>query len=1199
MSWLPNGPKFVFAPRDASFRRLSRRNEGGEQGLVARVAIEPGNPATVYAVVRPTSGNVGLFRSSGAGTPSEDWISIVDGLQQGNPQIDPSCVAINPVTPSTIYMASYYDASVYVSTTRGDSWAPGVYLGARIRKLVVDPRTAGDPAATVLYAATDEGVFRSADSGGTWTNVLGGDVWSFSASMPAGGPDAYYAGVLQSGLFSTTDPTGAWTNLNAAGIGLPAYNAAAPGGENFNVVYADLCPRNPSRVYVLLLSGTGANFSAIYTSGDPSTAWSQVAVAATHPDTAYGFYGFFGVYDFAFAVAPNSPGDGLADILFFGSLGFWRSKDAGRTWTQPVEILHADHHEIAFYPASPPAGTIPSVYFGCDGGLAVSDRFCDPSVDIGVSPVDSDELNSYVDTGEVQNYDHGIGSLATYAYASHPSFPALQYTACQDTGVAGGVKTGGWRGLADADATQIAIAPGSDGVKAWFDLGQFGGWANYHVLMATDQGGYAVSTVNATYPGSGSEVVATSQFAVTPAGSCLLGMQTLDPAPASTIRSTVGLIDQSANAGRISQDFGAAGVSAVCVAASSGGDAGYCATSDNRVWTTPSISAATAATVWTEVATGRPATVAVSSLTIDAGGNAYILASFPISAGSVITPLFAVSGGAWVAQNCSGVPTGVSLGKILADPVSPGTLYTTGGARVYKLSLTAGSWGWTDISDNLPGQPIYDMWIGNVGTAASPKVILRVTIPTRGVWELDVATAGSTAPITLYLRDNFLDQGLFPTSPDGIPSPYAPTDPSQSAVHWACADIKVDAQQQPGGGNPAFFQTDPEGGTIPISPVAFDSLDDSSSNLPSTDAARAHVQVHNASLTPAQNVLVWAIYANASGHVPSLGKSASFGNAFPFWSQFGVTGGVATVTPGLPADSPWTSVGPPITLSGIEAAHPKVASWNWTVPMLPTGDPGHYCMVAFVHSADNPITETELDVDTITPRNRGIGQRNLHIGPPLPASPGPKGGPMMHEYVEFNNPFAEESEFDIVFDFRSLPRELQVRLQFTHLDTAEPMHQAIVGVASEHSGSLVEIRADREKRSVHDKRAGHGGQTRQIKLPSFVDRVHLAKPSARVLVQGVKLRAHAQAGAFLSIANTGNLPAGARYRFTVRQAGLRQAVGGGTYVVRIGGIADGMTRFVAPSHDYKRFLKTGQVMEESDPKSLPPWIRYYAQRGAN
>src|ERR1019366_10163532 len=67
----------------------------------------------------------------------------------------------------------------------------------------------------------------------------------------------------------------------------------------------------------------------------------------------------------------------------------------------------------------------------------------------------------------------------------------------------------------------------------------------------------------------------------------------------------------------------------------------------------------------------------------------------------------------------------------------------------------------TAVFQSLPNSSrptIYDMWIGNVGTPASPKIILRVAISARGVGELDVATAGTVAPIKLYLRDNFLDQ---------------------------------------------------------------------------------------------------------------------------------------------------------------------------------------------------------------------------------------------------------------------------------------------------------------------------------------------------------------------------------------------------------------------------------------------------------
>src|SRR5205823_3721604 len=160
-------------------------------------------------------------------------------------------------------------------------------------------------------------------------------------------------------------------------------------------------------------------------------------------------------------------------------------------------------------------------------------------------------------------------------------------------------------------------------------------------------------------------------------------------------------------------------------------------------------------------------------------------------------------------------------------------------------------------------------------------------------------------------------------------------------------------------------------------------------------------------------VWVWAIYANAAGHVPALSASPSLGNAFAFWSQFHLTGGVASIVPALPADSPWTAVGPPIALSGIDAAHPGIASWSWTVPLLSTGDPGHFCMVAFVHSADDPMAETGMDVDTITPRNRLIAQKNLHIGAPLSPGPASHGRPALHEYIEFHNPLRHEAVFDL------------------------------------------------------------------------------------------------------------------------------------------------------------------------------------------
>ena len=59
--------------------------------------------------------------------------------------------------------------------------------------------------------------------------------------------------------------------------------------------------------------------------------------------------------------------------------------------------------------------------------------------------------------------------------------------------------------------------------------------------------------------------------------------------------------------------------------------------------------------------------------------------------------------------------------------------YASAGSRVYRTTLTGGTWIWKDISDDLLGQPINDMWIGNIGTAAAPKVLLGVAISTRAV----------------------------------------------------------------------------------------------------------------------------------------------------------------------------------------------------------------------------------------------------------------------------------------------------------------------------------------------------------------------------------------------------------------------------------------------------------------------------------
>jgi hypothetical protein len=1260
MPWFPVGPNFVFAPIVTGFKRLSRRNEAGRQGLVSAIAVDPTDPDYLYVAIRPSTGGAAAFRSADGGN---SWTAISDALQQSDPTVSPTALAVNPANPAIVYLATE-DGRCFTSSARGDpgSWSAAATLGGSVGTLLVDPNTAANPATTVLYAAGSDGVWQSTDGGAHFTQVHTGDVQGFVGDFTSPGTPRLYAGVTQTGVLFTSNPSGTWTNLNAQNIGLPAWTAptaALPDG-NFNRILLGRCPAN-GRLYALFaqrLPGSGGfpneALAGLYTSAAPQASWTQVTLGSP-PEPAYGFY------DFSFAVAPNSPGDGTSDILFFGTLGLSRSTNAGQSWVASQDDFHADHHAFGFAPAGYNGGAVPDTFIGCDGGIARSDRFADPAFDFGQSFSDFDAGAGYSDTGAPENLNHGLQSPACLGYGADRSMPALSYIGCQDTGLSGGAASLGWRGLEDADGNQVAAALGPSGMSVWNVLGEYGGWPTFQVHHWTDQGGYSSPAGAVTMPAAGNSLVAaTSNMTVGLDGLCLAGLAARNQvttlsaavatgtqtaqvgstaaiavgarlvvdsgaaqetvvasavtassftaafanahaagAPVVLERQVVGRMDHSGQAVQVSQDFGNASV--VWVAASPV-DANqlYCVTGDQQLWHTSSGASAGATTVWTAMPAGISG-YNIASVAVDHAGSVFVLMLFPVTTGggefTTTTPLFRADAGSWTPIACTGLPGGGAFfGHIVADPRQAGTLYATSNASVFQIVVTGNNAAWTSVSAGLPGGTISDLWaaaVSDVRKESNAITLLRAAVPTRGVWELALPDPSSAAPL-LYVRDNVADLGWIDTAQDGGPDPYSA---GGQIWHYQCADIKVDARQPASGSVPAFFQTDPEASSLPISQVAFDALQDNSQNLPAGDAAMVHVQVHNRSTGTATGVKVWAIACNASAGVPPLSTAS-----FNFWSQFHSTG---DIVPALPPGSPWTPIGPPIALGAVDAFHPQVASWTWTAPALGPGDSGHYCVMAFVHSAAAPLALTATGGDEAAVASAQVGQKNLHIGPPLLPSPGPGGGGTpggrpFREVVDFWNPTKVVREAALVFDLRGLHRNVRSTLFFTRLDTVTPLLHAVTGytkVVSDplrHAGLLgrlleeawrlfdrVEDRLEDAVRRFFGLGHEHDPDHCSIDLPpGFEPAGWVAQRGSILAVKGVRIPPGGRVRALLNLESAGPLPPGAVYRVEVQQTVAAALVGGSTFVVRVAGTAKAPPS-LEPSDD--------QVVSDAG-RFIQPWL---------
>jgi len=129
-----------------------------------------------------------------------------------NTQVYLRTVAVNPANDNILYIGgvsySPYRGVVYQSTNGGANWTQidAGAIGDQVNRLAVDPvRTAR------VFAGANGGLYRSLNSGGSWTRVLNQQINDIRINRNA--PDEIYVGGMN-GVFSSRDGGATWTEFN-------------------------------------------------------------------------------------------------------------------------------------------------------------------------------------------------------------------------------------------------------------------------------------------------------------------------------------------------------------------------------------------------------------------------------------------------------------------------------------------------------------------------------------------------------------------------------------------------------------------------------------------------------------------------------------------------------------------------------------------------------------------------------------------------------------------------------------------------------------------------------------------------------------------------------------------------------------------------------------------------------------------------
>ncbi|MDF2437905.1 MAG: hypothetical protein K0Q95_2281, partial [Bacteroidota bacterium] len=626
----------------------------------------------------------GLWKSTTGGT---SWSTNTDNL----PLIGCSDVAINPLNNQIMYLATgdadasdTYSLGVLKSSNGGTSWSTTGLNWVVTNGRNISRLLINPVNPNTIFAATSNGVYRSINAGTNWTQITTAAGNIKDIEYRPGDTTTIYA-ASTTRFYKSTNGGTTFTNITSG----------LPGNTVVGRLAIAVTAANPAYVYVLASLASDDGFQGLYRSIDNGTTFTTRSTtpnvlgwSSTGNDS-----GGQGWYDLAIAASPSN-----ADLIVVGGVNIWKSINGGTSWTinahwtgSGAPYVHADCHALEFLPASA------TTYFaGVDGG-------CFKTANAGTAWTD-------LSNGLQISQPYRLGLSATNAN--------LLVSGLQDNGTVRWNGTAAWNYIQGGD--------GMESIVDWSNANVQYGELYYGEINRTTTGGNLTTTIVSS---GGTGVNADGDW-VTP--------YIMNPLKASTLIVGKAQAYRSRNRGTAWAALGtitggSGNLIALAYAPNDSNyiymakmDKFYASTNGGTSFTdrTGSLPVASTSISYIAVASNNPAHVWVTLSGYSAANKVWYSADAGVTWTNYTTGLPNLPANCIVYQNGS----------------ANDALYVGTDVGVYYRDNTASSW--TTYNSGLPNVIVKELEIQY--TAGK----LRAATYGRGIWQSDLATPGTSPPVT-------------------------------------------------------------------------------------------------------------------------------------------------------------------------------------------------------------------------------------------------------------------------------------------------------------------------------------------------------------------------------------------------------------------------------------------------------------------